>query len=380
MSRMSISDITTPKKARIRGAADFNNAMGIPYFHTDLFRFYGVSKHQGWAILKEGDKEIVPEGEAEMSFDRRHHNNPSIEEKRGRKPKLSPKQLEQADRFLQEQGWEARVLTWDQLAETLCFDVCGDTLRAALGSMDYHKCIACTKGWVSQKVAKERVLFCETMLVLKPNQDDWHDVRFSDEVHCRVGPQGKLRIIRKPGERYCSDCIQEQLNRDDERAWETSHIWAAVGHNFKSDLTFYNNPTNRNGKMSLKVYRDAILEPIIGSWLRDPSQKPFILEEDDDSGHGGGSQSNIVATWKLQNGLNSYFNNPNSPDLSPIENCWQVMKQHLKKHPHWDESEVRELAHEGWGHVSQDFINNKVNSMPQRLQDCIDIEGIMTGH
>ncbi|KAF1936403.1 hypothetical protein EJ02DRAFT_480679 [Clathrospora elynae] len=124
------------------------------------------------------------------------------------------------------------------------------------------------------------------MLALKPTAEDWQDVRFSDEVHCRVGPQGKLRIIRKPGERYCSD-YNEQM-------WETLHIWGAVGYNFKSNLMFYSNPTNQNGKLSLHVYRDQILEPVVKKWVQ--NDPPFILEEDNNSGHGGGSSSNIVAT------------------------------------------------------------------------------------
>jgi hypothetical protein len=195
--------------------------------------------------------------------------------------------------------------------------------------MDYHKCIACSKGWVSQKLAKLRLEFCETMLVLKPKSEDWHNVRFSDEVHWRVGPQGKMRITRKPGERYCADCIQEQLNRDDEKDWEAAHSWAAVGYNFKTPLYFHKVPSNKNGKLTLTVYRDEILEKIVKPWLK-PHLPRFILEEDNDSGHGGGSNNNIVATWKRQNNLDYYFNCPSSPDLSPIENCWQVPKQYIQ--------------------------------------------------
>jgi hypothetical protein len=222
------------------------------------------------------------------------------------------------------------------------------------------------------------VKHAEMLLALKPEPQDWHDIRFSDEVHCRVGPQGKLRIIRKPGERYCGDCIQEQLNRDEEKDWETCHIWGACGYNFKSNLTFYKVFGNRNGKLSLSAYRDQILEPVVKKWHQNDS--PFILEEDNDSGHGGGSQGNIVARWKRDINLDYYFNSPNSPDLSPIENCWQVMKQHLKKFPHWDEFETRELACEGWGNVSQGFINDQINQMPERLQTCIDMDGRMTGY
>ena len=56
MPRNGISSIDTPTKARIRGAAEFMDAMGIPYFHTDLFNFNNVSKQAGWDILKEEDK------------------------------------------------------------------------------------------------------------------------------------------------------------------------------------------------------------------------------------------------------------------------------------------------------------------------------------
>ena len=210
-----------------------------------------------------------------------------------------------------------------------------------------------------------------------PEPEDWYRVRFSDEVHWGVGPQGKQRIIRKPGERYCTDCIQEQLDRSDEKHFERAHSWAAVGYNFKSDLYFYNVPGNKNGKMSLKVYRDQILEPIVKPWL--DRGDDFVLEEDGDSGHGTG-KSNIVRTWKATHKLESYFNCHSSPDLSPIENCWQPPKQYLKRFPHWDEFETRELAVEGWGSISQQFINERVRSMPQRLKDCIDMDGRMTGH
>jgi hypothetical protein len=138
--------------------------------------------------------------------------------------------------------------------------------------------VACAKGWVSKRNAKMRVQHAETYLALKLEPKDWQDVRFSDKVHCRVGPQGKLRIIRKPRERYCSDCIQEQLNRDDKRDWETCHIWGAVGYNFKSDLTFYNTPGNQNGKLSLKVYCDSILKPVVSHGLN-ASAIPLFLKK-----------------------------------------------------------------------------------------------------
>ncbi len=43
------------------------------------------------------------------------------------------------------------------------------------------------------------------MLDKYPQPEDWHRVRFSDEVYFGYGTQDKLRIIRKAGVRYCQN-------------------------------------------------------------------------------------------------------------------------------------------------------------------------------
>ena len=45
------------------------------------------------------------------------------------------------------------------------------------------------------------------------------------------------------------------------------HVWAAIGQNFKSNLTFYDVSGNTNRKMSLTVYHDDILEPFVKPWI-----------------------------------------------------------------------------------------------------------------
>jgi hypothetical protein len=95
-----------------------------------------------------------------------------------------------------------------------------------------------------------------------PNKEDWRHVRFLDKVHWSVGLEGKVWIIRKPGEQLCSNCIQHTLNREDKKKNKRLYSWAAIGYNFKSELNFHTTKL-RNGKMSLQVYRDQILEPIV---------------------------------------------------------------------------------------------------------------------
>ena len=86
-------------------------------------------------------------------------------------------------------------------------DVSGFIVKRALGTLDYRKYITCQRGWVSPKTAVRRLKYAKIMLVRYPDPDNWKRIRFSDEVHFGWGPQAKLYIIRKPGERNCPDYI-----------------------------------------------------------------------------------------------------------------------------------------------------------------------------
>lgn len=235
---------------------------------------------------------------------RRGANNSEIKKRRGRKSVISSKDTREMKKILEADGFNTRALRWEQLGYEARLDVSSRTIRRHMGTMEYHKCLACRKGWCNEKIKAKRVEVCEIWKERYPQKEDWHSVWFSDECHCGFGPQGSLRIIRKPGERYCHDCIQEADPKGDgskKGQQKRQHTWASAGHNFKSDLIYYDVPGNSNGKMSHRVYIDSILEHVVKPWLSDVKQgriDPFVLEEDGDSGHGGGSKRNPVRVWK----------------------------------------------------------------------------------
>lgn len=267
------------------------------------------------------------------SVDRRY-NNADGPEKRGRKSVITNQQLKEMDRIIQEEGFEARKLSWLELGFEVGIEgVQSRTISHAMGNtMEYSKCIACQKKWCNKSLADARKAWAKAALRYRPNPESWHNVRFSDEVHWDLGSQGSIYITRKPGERYCKDCIQIRDERtENEKEMKKVHAWAAVGFNFKPNLTFYDISSNNNGKMAQQAYISQILEPVVKPWLE--AGHRFVLEEDGDSGHGPGKQ-NVVRTWKEKHKLQYYFNCYASPDLSPIENAWQPPKQYVKKFPH----------------------------------------------
>jgi len=204
-----------------------------------------------------------------------------------------------------------------------------------------------------------------------------------------VGPQRELRIIRRTGERTCSRCIQERhppLSED--KYTKRYHCFAIVGWNYKGPLIFYEISGNTNGKMTQVKY----IELLEQYWLpltRDPGKlesypgaeddrvpgEYCVLEEDGDSGHIGKK----ATKWKKEHNVKFYINCPSSPDFSIVENCWQPMKQHVHSKPHWEDDATKALAYEGWEKVTQKMINDWVKTMPQRLIDCQERHGKMTG-
>ena len=86
---------------------------------------------------------------------------------------------------------------------------------------------------------------------------------------------------------YCQDCIQEH-NEPVEKDKKRHHCWAAVGHNFKSEIYFYE-------VVGQQVYINQILDTIVKPWIQ--AHQDFVLEEDADLGHRP-RRSNIVERAK----------------------------------------------------------------------------------
>ncbi|KAF2633510.1 hypothetical protein BU25DRAFT_427022 [Macroventuria anomochaeta] len=339
----------TPVKAKVWGAIEYLEAKEIPHYKEDVFWHFKVSYCQGWAMISDD------------SIDRRHHHTEGLEH-RGRPSVMSNYHLKEMDCIIREEGFEARKLTWNQLAwEAGLEGVTEQTIARTMGeTMECSKCIACCKSWCNDSTAQHCKKWAKHMKERYPEPYMWWHVRFSDEVHWAI----------KPGERYCKDCIQVREEKD---TYEKNLN--------RSDLIFYNIRRNSNGKMKQKDYISQILVPVVKPWIE--RSDTFCLEEDSNSGHGPG-KSNIVRTWKdrqqaQHSNFTHYFNYHNSPDLTIIENCWQLPKQHVEKFPHWDEQDTKDLALEGWEKISQQFTNNCVDTIPQCLQDCVDMDGQMTG-
>jgi transposase len=149
--------VPTPIKSKIiKGAVEFCDKIGISYSKEDVFRTFNVSHATGWRALS--------------NQPRRHHNEPTTYETRGRHSKVTPQKIREMERILEEDEFEARALTWEQLGYEVGLECSERTIQRAMSTMDYHKCVVCRKGWVNEKTARRRVEWATVMLERYPEK------------------------------------------------------------------------------------------------------------------------------------------------------------------------------------------------------------------
>ena len=69
----------------------------------------------------------------------------------------------------------------------------------------------------------------------------------------------------------------------------------------------------------------------------------------------------------------------NSPDLNPIENAWNFMKERLKTLDMSSSTKLELAIKDLWKNgLTDDYFENLVKSMPNRLQMVINNKGHMT--
>jgi len=191
---------------------------------------------------------------------------------RGRKPKLSTEAIHAMGRRTEENGFDGHTISWAELlaAANLDTKVPTETVRRHPRNLSLRRCLACQKSYVSPKLGNRRLEYASTTPERYPVPQDQYHAGFSDETHFGREPEERDHAIRRPCEKDCADRVREK-KESPPRALKRARR-AATGHDFESPLHRYNVLGNLNGKMSLKVYKDATLKPIVGSRLREGQQ------------------------------------------------------------------------------------------------------------
>ncbi|KAJ4153707.1 hypothetical protein LMH87_010181 [Akanthomyces muscarius] len=419
----------TPQKAMVRGALSYMRATGLAMNKTAVFRHFGLSRAQGYSAITAATTRA---------------QEPDWVESRGRPAKISKAVLRfleyllwndlgtELDETLLERAWReasqdsgimtteeggederttaARAFvnidgpTWESMmrqgrAFGLQATYNARTMRRAMGTLLYRRCLRCEDTWVNPRHKAARLEYAKAKLEALPDAEDWKRVRFSGELHFGFGLDGRMRLLPRPGEKYaCPSCqmqTEEQQQKEHSPSdWDRDirrvHAWAAVGQGYRSELVFYDEQTGAKslGLMTPAAYRDVVLEQHVQSWpvgetTADEAEAEEVLvawEEDYDPHAAGGNAIDKAAeAWKDARRLRRHRGCADAPDLCPLDVVFPPGKMWTVKMPltDWEPATLQRAAREAWAAVDQGRVNLWVELMPQRLGKVVEEVGAM---
>lgn len=142
------------------------------------------------------------------------------------------------------------------------------------------------------------------------------------------------------------------------------HVWGCINKQKINKLYIFNEI------MNAKLYEKILIANIKEHF--DPiSKNKLMFQDDNDPKH----RSKLITKWKEENNINSFMWPSCSPDLSPIENVWGIVKNKISKINIQTAEEFELTIAKCWLEIDQKIIDNIIDSMPNRIIKLIEANG-----
>lgn len=140
-----------------------------------------------------------------------------------------------------------------------------------------------------------------------------------------------------------------------------------------------------NGRLNAEGYRNILADEML-PFARDRLAPGWIFQQDGAAIHTGqlmygplrrlpdGRRVRLPGWFRLNN-VPLFRTPPYSPDISPIENLWQVVKRKIAGRHFHSQNQLWEGVLEAWNSIPLDTIINLINSMPRRIESVIKSRG-----
>lgn len=221
---------------------------------------------------------------------------------------------------------------------------------------------AAKKPLLTDKMRKKRLQFCKNYRHW--TSDDWKKVMFSDESTFRL-IRGTSKLVRRPSNvsRYDPKYTVKTVKHPD-----SVMVWGAfTGNNGRAGLYFL----PKNVTMKSANYIEVLRNHMLIFWrIHDCN---FFMH-DGAPAH----KSKAVKDFLETNKIDVLEWPGNSPDLNPIENAWNQMKNILEKERPSTIPDLKEALKKHWASMDLQYFANLATSMPKRIEMVIKNKGHMT--
>lgn len=201
----------------------------------------------------------------------------------------------------------------------------------------------------------------------KWTKEDWRNVMFSDESHFYVQGQRSQHVRRSAGEKLTEDHIDQSVKHPEKKMF-----WGCFSYTGVGSLR----PVE--GMMRSPQYIDVIQRNVIQDMRKAFPEGNGVFQQDLAPCH----TSKAVTKVFEQNQIKVLDWPGNSPDLSPIENLWAIIKSRLRTKDCTSKTKLIQNIIQLWYHDEQILGNchNLIDSMPKRVEEVIKNKGGHTSY
>jgi len=145
------------------------------------------------------------------------------------------------------------------------------------------------------------------------------------------------------------------------------HVWGGVSSRGAMPLCVF------DCNMTAEVYTD-ILEGFLLPTAHTLFEDGFVLQQDNDPKH----TSRHAKRWFEEKNVDVLQWPSYSPDLNPIENIWALMKDAVNQKNLSNIVEMKREVVQFWDTLTHETLTSLVESMPNRISECIARHGGLT--
>lgn len=238
-----------------------------------------------------------------------------------------------------------------------------DTIRKRAHECGLFGRVARKKPYVNKRSRLKRLRFAKEMLN-KP-LEYWDRVIWSDESKFNIfGSDGKVMVWRTPHEEFEPNCTVPTVKH----GGGSVMIWGCFTQRGVGNLCILDRIMDRF------YYREILERNLLPSIEQLSLQNQCIFMHDNDPKH----TSKLIKDWLKEKKIETMPWPPYSPDFNPIENLWDELERRVKKHQPKNKQELESLLKQEWYQIELPVLQKLVESVPNRLYQCIKMKGYAT--
>jgi hypothetical protein len=231
--------------------------------------------------------------------------------------------------------------------------------------LDFNSRIAAKKPFLKPEHIEKRLKWAKEYREWK--SIDWKSVIWTDEASVEIGKSSRqIRVWRRVGERYDSKCLAPTFKS----GRQSLMVWGCMAYGRLGPLVLM----PRGERKAADYIKNVLSGPLWDFYMEIYELRgQAAVVEDGAPIH----RAKVTQDYRQSQGIISVSHTAQSPDMNPIEHVWKELKTRINNRPVRPTTleDLWKALQEEWTKIDLDFINNLVDSMPNRVQAVLEAKG-----